>query len=154
MGRSNNAVLARRISADEQLYKDSTDKGSQQETVVAAPKMTPDLCSCLLQIVFQRRSLLGDGKHLLQVIETSHFQLTWPCRQPRARDAAGGQSLQTAGRGWSRPREGSSGTLPAALHANRPKRLWITAELNSRLKGELSSGVRNRDRWGKYSPRD
>lgn len=47
MGRSNNAVLAPRISADEQLYKDSTDKGSQQETLVAAPKMTPDLCSCL-----------------------------------------------------------------------------------------------------------
>ncbi|RMC09243.1 hypothetical protein DUI87_14251 [Hirundo rustica rustica] len=38
MGRSNNAALACRISADEQLYKDSTDKGSQQETVVAAPK--------------------------------------------------------------------------------------------------------------------
>lgn len=99
MGQSNNAVLARRISADEQLYKDSTDKGSQQETRVAAPKMAPDLFSCLLQIVFQHSSLLGDGKHLLQVIETSHFQLTWPCHQPRDGDAAGGQSLQTAGRG-------------------------------------------------------
>lgn len=154
MGRSNNAALARRISADEQLYKDSTDKGSQQETVVAAPKMTPDLCSCLLQIVFQRSSLLRDGKHLLQVIESSHFQLTWPCRRPRAGDAAGGQSLQTAGIGWSGPWERSKGTLPAASHANRPKELWITAGPNSRLKGELSSGVRNRDRWGKYSPRD
>lgn len=154
MGRSNNAVLARRTSADEQLYKDSTDKGSQQETVVAAPKMTPDLCSCLLQIVFQHSALLGDGKHLLQVIKTSHFQLTWPCHQPRAGDAAGGQSLQTAGRGWSRPWERSSRTLPATSHAHCPKELWITAGLSSRLKGELSSGVGNWDRWGKYSPRD
>ncbi|KAJ7426449.1 hypothetical protein WISP_16547 [Willisornis vidua] len=72
MGRSNNAVFARRISADEQLYKDSTDKGLQLETVVAAPKMKPDLCSCLLQIVFQCSTLLGDRKHLPQVIETSH----------------------------------------------------------------------------------
>lgn len=143
MGRSNNAVLARRISADEQLYKDSSDKGSQQETRVAAPKMTPDLCSCLLQIVFQRSSLLGDGKHLQQVIKTSHLQLTWPCHQARAGDAAGGQSLQTAGRGWSRPWERSSGTLPAASHANHPKELWLTAGPNSRLTGELSSGVRN-----------
>lgn len=153
MGRSNNAALARRISADEQLYKDSTDKGSQQETVVAAPKMTPDLCSCLLQIVFQLSSLLGDGKHSPQVIESSHFPWSWPCHRPRAGDAAGGQSLQTVRRGWSTPWERSKGTLPAASHANRPKELRITAGHNSRLKGELSTGVRNWNRWGKYSPR-
>lgn len=66
MGRSNNAALAPRISADEQLYKDSTDKGSQQETLVAAPKMTPDLCSCLpncfpAQLSPGRRKTLAAG---------------------------------------------------------------------------------------------
>lgn len=72
MGRSNNAVLACRISADEQLYKDSTDKGSQQGTVVAAPKMTPDLCSCLpncfpAQLSPGRRRTLAAGYRNLTI---------------------------------------------------------------------------------------